>query len=277
MSIVFNGQKVDWPNTVSYLDDPSKVPSAIGNTNPRHADTAGEPVVRGFVIHTVHGHEGHLRPGLSPVSTRDLEYARADARHRDEGQRSWDFTVDTDGSVAWSTDPARRFSWHAMQVNPNTAGCEFVQEWEGDMWSDAVDAGARLVVATCRRLGIQLQMPWKDGKPYRGMLSRALFENGSGARLVGIYGHRNVWKRNESGTLVAMRGAGDPTDFPFLALEKLGVEKLDMEAGEDIEVWKKRQRDVCGFAAKDCDGIPGGMTRRALLAKGYPGGIWVKP
>jgi hypothetical protein len=70
------------------------------------------------------------------------------------------------------------------------------------------------------------------------------------------------------------RGKGDPGPWIFNALKNAGYELFDFDNGDDKEVWKARQKAL-GFADKDCDGVPGPATVRALKAANKPHGIWV--
>jgi hypothetical protein len=79
--------------------------------------------------------------------------------------------------------------------------------------------------------------------------------------MVGIFGHRDNTER---------RGRWDPGEVVFQMLAARGVEQFDFAAGEDLEVWAKRQREL-GITA---DGVPGPGTVAALKAAGYVDGIW---
>ena len=268
MSIVLGGRRLDVAGveTISYLDDPKVVPRA-SDGSPRRG------WIRGIVAHTVHGLPGALRPGAKP-STRAEWYARYQAAS--DRKVSWDFTVDTDGTVAWSNDPLERACWHGHTVNAHTLGFEMVQDHDtGAMYEATIAAAAAMIDFLTLQLGIQRQTPWRDGKPYAGRIERCQSGN-NGARLVGVYGHRNVWIRNSHGGLEAVRGRGDPNDHLFVELARRGYETFDTEAGQDLEVWKARQAEL-GFAAKACDGIPGPATVERLRAKGHAGGVWVLP
>lgn len=251
MSIVLGGRKHEVEGTVSWLDD-QNVPRAT-NTNRRTT------WIRAIVLHTVHGKLGPLRQGIKP-STRAEAYAKYQAATK--RMVSWDYTVDTDGTIVVSNDPLERYTWHAGLVNRYTVGIELVQDSDGSVYAGQIDALVRLVDFLTRVLGIQRQVPARKGVPIVGVLDRLTARGGAGADVCGVYGHRNV---------TPMRGAGDPGDHPFRALLDAGYEGFDFDAGEDLHTWTERQKRL-GLRA---DGVPGAQTRRALEMAGYSHGLWV--
>ena len=286
MSIVLGGKRLEIPGvqTVSWLDDPKRVPQAKGQKRTTFP--------RAVVAHTVHGKRcARLKPGGKP-SRQDEWYARFQTTATPP--RSWDFTVDTDGSVAWSNDPAERYTWHAGHVNGYTVGFEMVQDQDGAMYEDTIVAAARVVCFLVRALGIQPQVFCRNGAPHAGRIPR-LDPDAGGRNLVGVYGHRNVFvwptrldpatgKRvaDKARGVVATRGPGDPNDFLFEALVRCGFEAFDPlpPAGggdpEDVRVWKGRQKVLLGFEDAKCDGVPGPATRAGLEAKGYRDGLFAQ-
>jgi peptidoglycan hydrolase-like protein with peptidoglycan-binding domain len=132
----------------------------------------------------------------------------------------------------------------------------------GGVYEATLDTAVKVCIATCRALGIQLQMP-KLGT-YTGHPIPCMSDEGKtpgGPDTIGIFGHRDNTER---------RGRWDPGEAVFQRLAALGVEQLDFAAGEDREVWASRQRAL-GLPA---DGIPGPGTVAALKAAGYTDGIW---
>ena len=258
MSIVLNGQKIATPglNTISWMDDPTILKTP--HTNPRRM------WVRAVVLHTVDGKEGGLRPGISPPSTR----ARTEANYQAHTTRdvSWDYTIDTDGTIIASNDPIESLTWQATSVNPWTLGIEMVQEPNGDLWEGQVDVTVRFLDLLTRELAdrghpIQRQVPMTaDGKPFRGVIAR-IADAESSKSVVGIYGHRNQ---------TSNRGPGDPGDFIFKALLAAEYKGLSMDLSEDITFWKGVQH-MLGLSE---DGVPGVTTQQALLAHGHPHGLW---
>ncbi len=271
MSIVLGGRRIEVAGveTISYLDEPKLVPRASdGNKRATW--------IRAVVVHTTAGKRGVLRPGAKPSKRAEML-----ARHQANTVRavSWDATVDTDGTIAWSNDPLERYTWHASQVNPYTLGIELVQDADGAVYQATLDAAAVLIDRLTAELGIQRQTPWRDGRPYAGRIERC-DPGRAGRDLVGVYGHRAVWGRNESGKPVPTRGFGDPGDHLFNLLRARGYEGFDPtevagHAPDDIATWRRRQR-VLGFDDAGCDGVPGPKTVAALRAQGYPHGLWAQ-
>lgn len=258
MSLILDGQKIPTPGleTVSWLDDP-KVPQATDG-NPR------KMWIRAIVIHTVKGMLGKLKPGIKP-STRAETYAKYQANtSRDV---SWEYTVDTDGTIIVSNDPIKRYTWHAGAVNAFTLGIEMVQDDDGALYEGQMEVMVKFLDVLTRELAdrghpIQRQIPMTgDGKPVRGIIPR--IQDASLARnVVGIYGHRNQTKD---------RGPGDPGDHVFEYLLRAGYKGFDLNASEDITFWKSVQKRL---GLKE-DGVPGKDVHAALLAAGNAHGMYV--
>jgi hypothetical protein len=259
MSIVLNGQKIETPGveTVSWLDDPA-VPQATDRT-PRTM------WVRAVVVHSVHGKVGVLKPGIKP-STRAEAYAKYQANtSRDV---SWDYTIDTDGTVVVSNDPVKFYTWHATSVNPFTLGIEFVQDDDGALYEGQMEAGVKFLDTLTRLMSenlhpIQRQVPvGPDGKPVRGVIPR-IVDVTRAKNFSGILGHRNQ---------TTNRGTGDPGDHIFNALLKAGYKGFHLDADDDILFWKNVQSQL---GVHPVDGVPGKITRDALLKMGHKHGLWV--
>lgn len=215
MSLVLDGRAIETPGleTVSFLDD-RRVPRATD-----YNDRA-EPIAA-VLLHTVKGRRGPLLPGGRP-STRDLTYAAYQA-HTDRDV-SWDYTVDTDGSIAVSNDPVRRFTWHAGvgKVNRQSVGIEAVQYDDGAQYEVQIAAEVALVELLCDRLHLPRRTPvTADGLPFGGLLDEHLFH--------GVYGHRNLWKLKD-GRRVTMKPFGDPDDHVFRALLRAGFQAIPVDA-----------------------------------------------
>lgn len=273
--IILGGEQVDVPGVLTrcWVDEPARV-KRITKTTPRTRQ------VRAVVAHTVHGKKSKgLKPGGKPS---DADYLWGRSQVNSPRAASWDFTVDTDGSVVWQNDPLAACAWHASQVNPFTLGFEMVTDPDGTMYEATVDAAARTVAFLCRRLGIQAQTPWDalHDRPEAGRIAR-LDPGRAGADVVGVYGHRNVWvpRSKEDPTLVPARGFGDPNDYLFAALvndhrfERFAYVAPAGQDPEDVRVWKERQARL-GFTGRDVDGLPLRRTTDRLRAAGHPNGIW---
>lgn len=259
MSIVLGGQKIATPGleTISWLDD---------SNVPRATDTNRRAVwIRAIVLHTVKGKVGGLRSGTAPPSTRAERYAKYQSNtSRDV---SWDYTIDTDGTIIVSNDPLVWYTWQATAVNPWTIGIEMVQESNGDVWEGQIATAVKFLDFITRELAdrghpIQRQVPMGPlGKPVRGVIPR--IEDAEKAKsVVGVYGHRNQTHN---------RGPGDPGDAIFEALLKAGYKGMNLDAQDDITFWKSVQHRL-GLTE---DGVPGPGTATALKAAGYPHGLWV--
>lgn len=259
MSIVLDGQKVPTPelDSVCWMDDPAVPQATDFNTR--------KLWIRGIVLHTVHGKLGNVRPGNAPASSRAESYAKYQARTARDV--SWDYTIDTDGTIVASNDPIRRYTRHATSVNPWTLGIELVQEANGDLWEGQIAVTVKFLSLLTRELArrkhpIQRQIPVDStGNPVRGIIPRIV--NPADAKsVVGIYGHRNQ---------TTNRGPGDPGDHVFRALLMAGYHGFNYDVMEDIKFWKDIQKTL-GVTS---DGIPGPGTAAALKTKGHTHGLWV--
>lgn len=249
------GQRVELPGLLTrcYLDD-SRIPEAT-DTNPRRE------WIRSVVVHTTGGRRGRVIEG-APPSDADLAYARYQAST--PAHKSWDYTVDRDGSIACSNDPTRRVTWHAgsTPVNNVAVGIEMVQNADGTLYSATIAATVLLLDWLTLLLGIQRQTPAVAGVPVVGELARLGGDEG-GRDLVGIYGHRNVPG--------ADRGPGDPGSDIFRALLLEGYEGFDVARSQDLAVWALRQREL----QVPAEGIPGPLTVGAIRSRKNWTGLWI--
>lgn len=276
MSIQLYGRQIDVLNTACPLDPPEVVRAVTrgkGSKVPRSTEgykrDPRSSWISGLVTHTTSGTVRSLDPKPLIESVRDWAYAKYDVQQDD---KSWSTTVDLDGSAIQVCDPAERATWHAGRVNAYTDGWELVQTSAGTLTSVQLDAYVRLVDEFTWHAGVPRIIPWRDGRPYLGMLTRALAAHGGGRTLCCIYAHRNVWTISKvTGKLVPVRGEGDPSRLPFDALKAAGYLALDVEAGEDLALFKGLQAEH-GLTP---DGVWGPQSRLALARRG-DGGMLVK-
>lgn len=260
------------PVTVHHWkNNPKKAPRNTTDVRPR------KRFARAVTVHTTKGTADGGIEHVEPDSMNlDLVFAQYQART--ERDVSWHFTIDGDGSISQSADPATDECWHANAVNPYTIGVELAELAHGDLGGLQLKSFVALMDLLTGvdhpMMAIQRQTPVRDGKPFSGMLTRLLGENGAGSQVVGIYGHRNVWYRDkDDGKLKPYREKGDPGDAPFLALLENGYEGFDFEANEDLRIWRVRQQPIGVLQA---DGVPGRETKKALKATGTRfTGLWV--
>jgi hypothetical protein len=266
--LVINGKAEDAPglDTQNYLDNPTLVIKAPEDGRPRRTKW-----VRGICLHTSKGIPGgrdlrpqKLLPGLGPSTNAGERMALYCLRNPDVGRSrhgGHHLTIDFDGRVYCHSDLARLAMYHGHFVNEVSIGIEIYQGSGAQLYEGQLDVAVLLCDFLTRRFGIQRQFHW----PYRNAPIRRLGPGANGRSVVGVYGHRDV---------TAQRGFGDPGNLVFERLRAAGYEAFDFGKGEDIAVWKDRQRGL-GFGGRDVDGIPGPKTRAALAAAGHAHGLWV--
>lgn len=263
MSIILKETKYDIPGvkTISWQDPEAKALGLkeVTNKNPRST------WIRGIVCHTIHGKLGKLLPGIGPDTTIDLAQARYQTNTT--RQVSWDFTCDLNGEWLVQNDPTKFYTWQASSVNPHTCGFELVQLENGDLYQGQIAKAVEFIDFLTAKLGIQRQIPWdmKNNCPPKGVVKRIAGSN-IGRDVVGVYAHYHQ---------TTNRGYGDPGPYLQQALKDAGYETYAFDGDDDKAVWKARQKAL-GIPEKECDGIPGPATVKAIKASGSnPFGLWV--
>ncbi len=152
-------------------------------------------------------------------------------------------------------------AYHARAANLLSIGIEMYEELGGIIYQKIIDNTVAICWAIAEHAGIQAQCT-RNASPL------VRFRDG-GRALFGFFGHRNV---DDS------RNRWDPGYAIWEALIRSGFEAFDFAGGEDIEIWKLRQRTLIGkghdLGPTGADGFPGELTRRALESDGYRGGIY---
>ena len=222
MTFVFGGHTYPAPghDTLSWIDDP-RLPH-IGADRRDDGSPRRREEVRAIVLHTTKGRRGEIRSTPPPPSEAAERYARYQGRT--EREVSWHFTVDVDGTVVQSADPDLWECWHAGTNNDGTVGIELVQLDDHALYSVQLDALTWLIATLCDRYGIPRTFPvGADGRPWVGIIPELMKapEGDAGRSWRGVYGHRNCSRR---------RGAGDPTDHPFVALLAAGFAPVRLDA-----------------------------------------------
>lgn len=156
-------------------------------------------------------------------------------------------------------DLVRFQAFHARIANRSSIGIEMYEESGGIVYQAILDNAVKICWAIAEHVGIQAQCTRAQGPLAR------FFDGGS--TLFGFFGHRNVDNS---------RNRWDPGPAIFNALISSGFEAFDFELGQDRDVWRRRQLELIakGHDLGHADGLPGELTRRALAAEGYRGGIY---
>lgn len=261
--LIINGTSVPVPGrrVVSWRDDP-----LVRLKMPEDGRKRRGGWIRQVILHTTRGIPGGkdrraqvIRPGRGLTSWSRVNLARMWAD--DERNSGAHLVVDFDATIYCLADLAAEATFHATTSNDASVGIEIKQGGDAELYADQLAAMADLVDVITFELGIQRQLP----SVYRGRPFRRLSEGGDrGVDVVGVFGHRDQ---------TARRGAGDPGDAALAALADRRYEAFDFDAGEDLEVWRDRQR-MLGLKP---DGVPGPATTLALLRRGFGGGLWTNP
>lgn len=166
-----------------------------------------------------------------------------------------------DGEVACLADLVKWEAYHATVSNGRSIGIETCEIRGGGVYQAALQSTVAVVLAACEALGIQLQI---DKAKYTGHPIGRMLDGGS--TIIGVVGHRSNTER---------RGKWDPGELLFQMLADRGAEQFDFAKGEDLSVWKGRQKflNTRGYKLV-LDGIPGPATTAALKSEGYRGGIY---
>lgn len=215
--------------------------------------------VRQYFLHKTIADDPEFIAG--DVGPRDGDRETIDAWHRSGKPDGAHLITGYDGRTCCLADLSFTVTYHATRSNKWSVGHEMKEQPGGGVYRATIGAAVDACVVACRELGIQLQMPRL--RSYKGHPMPRM-ANG-GPDMVGIFGHRDNTEA---------RGVWDPGEFVFNALAVLGVEQLDFAAGEDRDVWARRQRSI-GMDTSDCDGVPGPKTVAALKTAGYVDGIWI--
>jgi hypothetical protein len=271
MGLVINGKVVEVPGVkvISFLDDKSL---KLGSDDCRKRQFDGpHPWVRSIILHTTMGDlPMAFVPGAGPGGGAKGTVA---AQKADTSTHAGEhLIVDADGTVYCLADLYLETTFHATSVNDVSIGIEFKQVRVNGWWTNygiQAENGVKVIDAITRSMpdengAIQRQYHW----PYLGEASPVWRLAQGGHDCVGIFGHRDqAWSYVQK---TMLRGPGDPGDFMFDALHQAGYEGMNFEKRVDIDMWIPRQRDL---GIKDCDGIPGPATSRALLAAGRKHGL----
>lgn len=217
--------------------------------------------IRAFILHTVHGKLGSVKPGKGPPGPLAERYANYQVNT--DRDVSWDYTEDLDGSFLVQNDPTKHYTWQAGSANRYTLGMEMVQEDNGDLYSEQIDKAVTFIDVITALNGIQRVIPWNtaEDKPITKKIDRLE----TCKDFVGVLAHFHQ---------TTNRGPGDPGPHIFYALKAAGYKLLDPRRNEDLDYWKAIQRSA-GMNVTDADGVPGPKTRRLLRDIGKKHGMMV--
>jgi len=268
--IVIEGERypVDGIDSADFIELPGVALSSRRDWRPR-SDGAW---VRSVCLHTRMGLPVRLRDGIGPNLGWDKVLGGRFTS--DQRQAGAHIAIDSDGSFCCLADLQRVVAYHAGHVNEVSVGIEMYQAADGGVWESTLRTAVLICDVITRVMGIQRQYV-RERTITRRMASPSLgvgtyghlahMPGGARGRdFVGVFGHRNVTRN---------RGPGDPGDEVFELLRDAGYEGFMIDAGDDLDVWARRQHSL-GMHHEDCDGIPGPNTVALLAASGRPHGMW---
>ncbi len=264
MSAVWNGQRIEIPRVVtrSWMDtsDPRRPPRTVNcYTNVHGGPGKYEPSmvqpITGITWHAVHGTATGEVTEAQDSKCVGENGALANAKYfaKETSEASSHFVLADNGAALVLADLITNRTWHAGAWNPFTIGIEIDQSSADAICTQALATSVHLAWWLCAAFGVQPMLPFHNGAPDLGDIPQLV---GGGAKnFRGHYFH----------AAQAIRGRGDPGPALPWALHESGFEGFDVRAGQDILVWKARQK-VLGMPLAAQDGIPGVATVAAMRA-----------
>lgn len=197
----------------------------------------GPSTAAGVATNEMWAHDGRCAGAHAVVDHDGVWYQLCDL----DTWESYNATTVNDRAIGVEIKQGRAQSeFYVEQFHSTAVGCDWITAYESS---------------------IQRMIP-------KGYKNRPCKRLAAGARdFYGVIGHRDQSDN---------RGAGDPGDLFMAELATRGYEEFDIDAGEDLDVWRARQRWL-GLDAAEQDGVPGKRTRAFLRGLGFACGLWVLP
>lgn len=246
--LIIGGNMVPTPgySALTWKDDPS-----FRIDMPEDGAPRGDQRVNCGVIHTTEGKKAEYRPGVKGPHRGAQQYIQSWRNSPREAAAH--ILIGWDGVVYQIADLQTEMAYHTPGVNRVSIGIEIVQI-DRIIYLGQLHTLALLCSQLAEVFGIQPQI----NLPYRGHAVPRIAQG----KFYGFFSHRDA----DNG-----RGYGDCNDEPLQYLvDNAGFEAFDVEKGEDVTVWKARQKAL-GIGA---DGVPGKGTHAALKAAGYRKGLY---
>jgi hypothetical protein len=200
-----------------------------------------------------------LKPGAGPDTKVEVRIGRlwsTDGRHAGAH-----LSIDHDLTVGCHADLLLDAAYAVGCANEVSISGELYQGRNNEVYEDQLAVAVAVTDFVTAFFSIQRQIPAPD---HRDLIKRCTSGRGSRS-IVGVFGHRNQTKN---------RGPGDPGDQIFEALEDAGYSVFDFNANEDVDHWRKVQKEELDYEIGEDDGIPGPQTADDLRFLGYPNGLW---
>lgn len=257
--LLIDGRRVD----VAGVDVVSPDEEAWAHLNAGDGKPRGHKLVQQVILHKICAEAlERVLAGGGPMGLREAYRWVAEMWARDPAHSGAHLVTSHNGDSACLEDLVAFMAWHAHQANAWSYGHEIAELLDGTVYQAALDAAVAITCAATRAIGIQWQTPirYADNRPL------VRFADG-GSTLIGVFGHRDV---------TTERNRLDPGDKVFEMLAAAGFERFDFAAGQDRDVWRKRQLELAqrGLYSGAIDGLPGPKTTAALRAAGYIDGIY---
>lgn len=207
--------------------------------------------IRQVIVHTTKGISPSITlPGIGP-SHRDKVVA--DYWYCEQRSSAAHIVIDSDGTAACLCDLRTTVAYHATSANRWSVGIEVYQHRQINGIGAVYQAALHALVAVCDVLSKELLIPRQIPRWYRKGEPLARFVHDGGSNLAGFFGHRDQ---------TIDRSEGDPSDGVMMALHNARYQRLDFVRGEDLHVWRQRQKAM-GINA---DGLAGPQTMRRWFA-----------
>lgn len=208
---------------------------------------------------------GMILPGTNNIDSTAISLAKYQAR-KDTRKASWDFTIGTNNDIYQSNLPEDFYTWNCNQMNRYSIGIELVQQhnkpWE--LYQNTIDSAVLLIDVLTYVYGIQRQILSFDSDKQVFMDHKLEVTETRSSSLYGLLPHKSI---NEK------KGPGDCSNHLLHQLKDNGYEIFNAEKGEELEVWKDRQKGM----GVGIDGLPGMKTREAIKRfRKNKSGLWIR-
>jgi hypothetical protein len=286
-ALVIDGKPYDVPGAT--VISPGELPWVALQWRDHRARVAADGWCRQGTCHTTQGVWPHKLIAGSPANPikraqEIADYWRVSPRGANESGAA--HVIVAGKLIVQLGDLARVVCYHATKVNPYSFGVEMAQEPDGTIHEDTIATTVDLFFVAGDALGIPAQTTSRVYKT-NAIVERLKY---GGENVCGFFGHRdNAWMfpewypADKRERLLksyphgyADRGRGDPGDAWYARIRARGALAFDIDAGEDLKLWRGVQAALNGCGEKLLvDGVCGPKTVEVLRRRElWNGGVF---